>query len=102
VTRRLDHGAGVDASNHEIFSIDFPGVGRTLRATRGVPAQNRYPQAPDNRTAIGQRNFHHGSVTTTIADLDDAGLDQIVLLPPLAERKAVIRDVAERVMPLLN
>jgi alkanesulfonate monooxygenase SsuD/methylene tetrahydromethanopterin reductase-like flavin-dependent oxidoreductase (luciferase family) len=37
-----------------------------------------------------------------IADLDDAGLDQIVLLPPLAEKEAVIRDVAERVIPLLR
>lgn len=36
-----------------------------------------------------------------IRALDDAGLDQIVLLPPLAEKEAVIRDVAERVMPLL-
>jgi hypothetical protein len=25
VTRRLDHGAVANASNHEIFGIDFPG-----------------------------------------------------------------------------
>jgi alkanesulfonate monooxygenase SsuD/methylene tetrahydromethanopterin reductase-like flavin-dependent oxidoreductase (luciferase family) len=36
-----------------------------------------------------------------ITDLADAGLDQVVLLPPLAEKEAVIRDVAARVFPLL-
>jgi 5,10-methylenetetrahydromethanopterin reductase len=36
-----------------------------------------------------------------ITALDDAGLDQIVLLPPLAEKEAVIRAVAEHVVPLL-
>ena len=41
------------------------------------------------------------SLARQIAALDEAGLDQIVLLPPLAEKEAVIRDVAERVMPLL-
>ncbi|NCG38190.1 MAG: LLM class flavin-dependent oxidoreductase [Actinobacteria bacterium] len=33
--------------------------------------------------------------------LDDAGLDQLVLLPPLAEKEAVIRSVAEHVLPAL-
>lgn len=37
-----------------------------------------------------------------IADLDKAGLDQIVVLPPLAEKEAVVRDIAEKVMPLLG
>ncbi len=41
------------------------------------------------------------SLARQIAALDEAGLDQIVLLPPLAEKQAVIRDVADRVMPLL-
>lgn len=41
------------------------------------------------------------SLARQIEELDRAGLDQIVLLPPLAEKEAVIRDVAERVMPLL-
>ena len=41
------------------------------------------------------------SLARQIGALDEAGLDQIVLLPPLAEKEAVIRDVAERVMPLL-
>ncbi|MEM8747885.1 MAG: LLM class flavin-dependent oxidoreductase [Actinomycetota bacterium] len=37
-----------------------------------------------------------------IRSLDAAGLDQLVVLPPLAEKEAVIRDFAERVMPLLD
>lgn len=41
------------------------------------------------------------SLASQIADLDAAGLDQIVLLPPLDEKEAVIRDVAEHVLPLL-
>jgi 5,10-methylenetetrahydromethanopterin reductase len=40
-------------------------------------------------------------LATLIGDLERAGLDQIVLLPPLAEKEAVIRDVATKVMPLL-
>ena len=42
------------------------------------------------------------SFARQVADLDDAGLDQIVLLPPLAEKEAVIRYVAERVVPRLD
>jgi alkanesulfonate monooxygenase SsuD/methylene tetrahydromethanopterin reductase-like flavin-dependent oxidoreductase (luciferase family) len=42
------------------------------------------------------------SLATQITALDEAGLDQIVLLPPLAEKEAVIRDVATKVMPLLG
>jgi len=42
------------------------------------------------------------SLARQINDLDDAGLDQIVLLPPLEEKEAVIRDVAARVMTLLG
>jgi alkanesulfonate monooxygenase SsuD/methylene tetrahydromethanopterin reductase-like flavin-dependent oxidoreductase (luciferase family) len=37
-----------------------------------------------------------------IGALDDAGLDQIVLLPPLAEKEKVIRDVATHVMGPLS
>ena len=33
--------------------------------------------------------------------LDEAGLDQIVLLPPLAEKEKVVRDVASQVFPRL-
>jgi alkanesulfonate monooxygenase SsuD/methylene tetrahydromethanopterin reductase-like flavin-dependent oxidoreductase (luciferase family) len=40
-------------------------------------------------------------LATLIGDLATAGLDQLVLLPPLAEKEAVIRDVATKVMPLL-
>jgi alkanesulfonate monooxygenase SsuD/methylene tetrahydromethanopterin reductase-like flavin-dependent oxidoreductase (luciferase family) len=36
-----------------------------------------------------------------IAALDAAGLDQIVLLPPLAAKEQVVRDVAEHVLPRL-
>lgn len=42
------------------------------------------------------------SLAGQIAELDDAGLDQIILLPPLDEKESVIRAVAERVMPLLQ
>lgn len=41
------------------------------------------------------------SLASRISELDDAGLDQIVLLPPLDEKEAVVRDVGERVLPLL-
>jgi len=40
-------------------------------------------------------------LATLIVELEAAGLDQIVVLPPLAEKEAVIRDVATRVIPLL-
>jgi 5,10-methylenetetrahydromethanopterin reductase len=40
-------------------------------------------------------------LATRITELESAGLDQLVLLPPLAEKDAVIRDVATQVMPLL-
>jgi 5,10-methylenetetrahydromethanopterin reductase len=36
-----------------------------------------------------------------LRDLEDAGLSQVVLLPPLAPKESVLRSVAERVMPLL-
>jgi 5,10-methylenetetrahydromethanopterin reductase len=36
-----------------------------------------------------------------LRDLEDAGLSQVVLLPPLAAKESVLRSVAERVMPLL-
>ena len=42
------------------------------------------------------------SLAEQIVALDDVGLDQIVLLPPLAEKEAVIRDVAQQVVPLLR
>jgi 5,10-methylenetetrahydromethanopterin reductase len=42
------------------------------------------------------------SLARQIAALDAAGLDQLVLLPPLDEKEAVVRDVAEHVIPLLG
>lgn len=36
-----------------------------------------------------------------VRELDDAGLDQLVLLPPLEAKERVIRSVATEVMPLL-
>lgn len=43
-----------------------------------------------------------GQLAERIAELDAAGLDQIVLLPPLDEKEAVIREVADRVFPLVR
>lgn len=40
-------------------------------------------------------------LATTLRELDDAGLSQVVLLPNLAPKAKVLRDVATRVMPLL-
>ncbi|MAT05491.1 MAG: hypothetical protein CL424_10665 [Acidimicrobiaceae bacterium] len=40
-------------------------------------------------------------LATRISDLDAAGLDQIVILPPLAEKETVAHDVATKLMPLL-
>jgi 5,10-methylenetetrahydromethanopterin reductase len=37
-----------------------------------------------------------------LVDLERAGLSQVMLLPPLAVRDQVLRDVAEHVMPLLE
>lgn len=37
-----------------------------------------------------------------IGELEAAGLDQIVVLPPLDEKEAVIADIAQLVMPLLS
>ena len=37
-----------------------------------------------------------------VVALHDAGLDQLVLLPPLAEKEAVIERVAAEVFPLLR
>lgn len=42
------------------------------------------------------------SLADQLAALDAAGLDQVVLLPPLDEKDAVIRDVAEHVLPRLG
>ena len=42
------------------------------------------------------------ALAARIAELDAAGLDQLVLLPPLAEKEAVVRDVADLVMPLVG
>jgi hypothetical protein len=36
-----------------------------------------------------------------LADLGEAGLSQVMLLPPLAVKDDVLRDVATQVMPLL-
>ena len=36
-----------------------------------------------------------------LTELGSAGLSQVMILPPLAVRDEVLRDVAEHVMPLL-
>lgn len=40
-------------------------------------------------------------LASKIHDLEEAGLDQIVVLPPLREKEKVSRDLASRVFPLL-
>ncbi len=40
-----------------------------------------------------------GELVDKVRALDQAGLDQLVLLPPLAEKEAVIADVAAKVLP---
>jgi 5,10-methylenetetrahydromethanopterin reductase len=37
----------------------------------------------------------------TLRELDEAGLDQVVVLPPLEAKERVLRDIAEQVVPLL-
>ncbi|CAN5438265.1 hypothetical protein BH23ACT3_BH23ACT3_21820 [soil metagenome] len=41
-------------------------------------------------------------LASDLVDLERAGLSQVMLLPPLAVRDQVLRDVADRVMPLLG
>lgn len=43
-----------------------------------------------------------GDLAERVRALDDAGLDQLVLLPPLDEKEAVIERVAAEVFPLLD
>lgn len=43
-----------------------------------------------------------GHLAGELRDMETAGLSQVMLLPPLAVRDEVLRDVAARVMPLLD
>ena len=55
------------------------------------------PELIDATCLVGTRE----QLIDRIEALDEAGLDQLVLLPPLAEKEAVIRSVAEHVLPAL-
>ena len=64
---------------------------------------------PDEEQFLTAELIGHSCLVGTPEDLavriralDDAGLDQIVLLPPLDEKDAVIRDVATKVIQLLD
>jgi alkanesulfonate monooxygenase SsuD/methylene tetrahydromethanopterin reductase-like flavin-dependent oxidoreductase (luciferase family) len=41
-------------------------------------------------------------LASRLRELADAGLSQVMLLPPLAAREDVLRSVAEQVMPLVR
>lgn len=62
-----------------------------------IPEEERFitPELIDATCLVGTKT----ELIDKIHALDDAGLDQLVLLPPLAEKEAVIRSVAEHVLP---
>ena len=65
-----------------------------------IPEEERFVTAEllDRSCLIGTPT----ELADRIRALDDAGLDQIVVLPPLDEKEAVIADVAAKVFPLLH
>ncbi len=64
-----------------------------------IPEEERFVTAEllDATCLIGTAE----QLATRLAELDDAGLDQVVLLPPLEAKERVLRSVAEHVRPLL-
>ena len=64
-----------------------------------IPEEERFVTAEllDATCLIGTAE----QLATRLAELDDAGLDQVVLLPPLEAKERVLRSVAELVRPLL-
>ncbi len=64
-----------------------------------IPEEERFvtPELIERTCIIGSP----AHIASQIADLERAGLGQIMLLPPLAVRDEVLREVAEHVMPLL-
>lgn len=64
-----------------------------------IPEEERFvtPELIERTCIVGTAP----EVATQIAELERAGLGQIMLLPPLAVRDQVLREVAAEVMPLL-
>lgn len=64
-----------------------------------VPEEERFVTAEllDATCLIGTAE----QLAHRLRELDDAGLDEVILLPPLEAKERVLRSVAEQVMPLL-
>jgi len=64
-----------------------------------VPEEERFvvPELIEATCLIGTPT----ELAARLRTLEEAGLTQVMLLPPLAVKEQVLRDVAERVMPLL-
>lgn len=65
-----------------------------------IPEEERFvtPELIERTCIVGTPH----AIATQIAELERAGLGQIMLLPPLAVRDQVLREVAAEVMPLLT
>ncbi len=65
-----------------------------------LPEEERFVTAElvERSCLVGTPN----QLADRISELDRAGLDQIVVLPPLDEKEAVVREVAAKVFPLLG
>jgi 5,10-methylenetetrahydromethanopterin reductase len=65
-----------------------------------IPEEERFvtPELIERTCIVGTAD----QIATQIRDLERAGLSQIMLLPPLAVRDQVLREVAAEVMPLLT
>lgn len=84
---------------------EVPEERRHLRIHRGhncwvEPEEERFvtPELIERTCLVGTAS----ALAARIDALHDAGLRQLVLLPPLACKEQVLRDVAEQVMPLLS
>lgn len=80
---------------------DVPVERRHLRTHLGhncwvIPEEERFvtPALIDASCLVGTPEWLRGR----IAELDDAGLDQLVILPPLDEKEAVVADIARHLM----
>jgi alkanesulfonate monooxygenase SsuD/methylene tetrahydromethanopterin reductase-like flavin-dependent oxidoreductase (luciferase family) len=64
-----------------------------------LPEEERFvtPELIERTCLVGPPD----ELAARLRGLGDAGLDQVMLLPPLAVKEKVLADVAERVMPLL-
>ncbi|MED5328999.1 MAG: hypothetical protein VYB98_06405, partial [Actinomycetota bacterium] len=61
-----------------------------------VPEEERFvtPELIDRTCLVGTAS----ELQNRVDELEDAGLDQIILLPPLDEKEAVITDVAQALL----